>query len=114
MLQHSLNIIGSEWIIIIFIALILLLGTNRFPEMAKKIGKVVGEYNNAKNQIQNEMKDVTKENFEVSGPVKDERKKLEIMASHFGVDCKSKTDDELKKIIDNKIGQPQKETQTKK
>ena len=114
MLQHSLNIIGSEWIIIIFIALILLLGTNRFPEMAKKIGKVVGEYNNAKNQIQNEMKDVTKENFEVSGPVKDERKKLEIMASHFGVNCKSKTDDELRKIIDSKIGQPQKETQTKK
>ena len=56
MLQHSLNIIGSEWIIIIFIAVILLLGTNRFPEIAKKIGKVVGEYNNAKNQIQNEMK----------------------------------------------------------
>jgi sec-independent protein translocase protein TatA len=114
MIQHSLNIIGSEWIIIIFIALILLLGTNRFPEMAKKIGKVVGEYNNAKNQIQNEMKDVTKENFEISGPVKDERKKLEIMASHFGVNCKSKTNDELRKIIDSKIGQPQKETQTKK
>ncbi len=114
MLQHSLNIIGSEWIIIIFIALILLLGTNRFPEIAKKIGKVVGEYNNAKNQIQNEMKDVTKENFEVSGPVKDERKKLEIMASHFGVNCENKTDDELRKIIDSKIGQPQKETQTKK
>ena len=114
MLQYSLNIIGSEWIIIIFIALILLLGTNRFPEIAKKIGKVVGEYNNAKNQIQNEMKDATKENLEVSGPVKDERKKLEIMASHFGVNCESKTDDELRKIIDNKIGQPQKETQTKK
>ena len=114
MLQHSLNIIGSEWLIIIFIAIILLLGTNRFPEIAKKIGKVVGEYNNAKNQIQNEMKDVTKENFEVSGPVKDERKKLEIMASHFGVDHENKTDDELKKIIDGKIGQPQKETQAKK
>ena len=114
MLQHSLNIIGSEWIIIIFIALILLLGTNRFPEIAKKIVKVVGEYNNAKNQIQNEMKDVTKENFEISGPVKDERKKLETMASHFGVNCENKTDDELKKIIDSKIGQPQKETQTKK
>ena len=114
MLQHSLNIIGSEWIIIIFIAIILLLGTNRFPEMAKKIGKVVGEYNNAKNQIQNEMKDVTKENFEISGPVKDERKKLEMMASHFGVNCESKTDDELRKIIDSKIGKPQKETQTKK
>ena len=108
-----MNIIGSEWIMIIFIALILLLGTNRFPDVAKKIGRLVGEYHNAKNQIQTEMKDVTKENLEVSGPVKDERKKLEIMANHFGVDCKSKTDDELKKIIDSKIGQPQKETRSK-
>ena len=114
MLEYLLNIIGTEWIIIIFIALILLLGTNRFPDVAKKIGKLVGEYHNAKNQIQNEMKDVTKENLEVSGPVKDERKKLEIMANHFGVDCKSKTDDELKKIIDSKIGRPQNETETKK
>ena len=114
MLEYLLNIVGSEWIMIIFIALILLLGTKRFPDVAKKIGKLVGEYHNAKNQIQTEMKDVTKENFEVSGPVKDERKKLEIMANHFGVDCKSKTDDELKKIIDSKIGQPQKETQSKK
>ena len=114
MLQHSLNIIGSEWIIIIFIAIILLLGTNRFPEMAKKIGKVVGEYNNAKNQIQNEMKDVTKENFEISGPVKDERKKLETMSNTLGIDFKDKTNDELKKIIENKIGQPKNETQTEK
>jgi sec-independent protein translocase protein TatA len=113
-LEYLLNIIGSEWIMIIFIALILLLGTNRFPDVAKKIGRLVGEYHNAKNQIQNEVRDVTKENFEVSGPVKDERKKLEIMANHFGVDYKTKTDDELKKIIDGKIGQPQKKTQSKK
>ena len=113
MLEYLLNIIGSEWIIIIFIALILLLGTNRFPEAAKKIGKIVGEYKKEKDTVEKQMKDVTKENFEVSGPVKDERKKLEIMASHFGVDHESKTDDELKKIIDSKIGQPQKETQNK-
>jgi len=98
---------------IIFVALILLLGTNRFPEAAKKIGKIVGEYKKAKDTVEKQMKDVTKENLEVSGPVKDERKKLEIMANHFGVDCKSKTDDELKKIIDSKIGQPQKETRAK-
>ena len=114
MFEYLLNIIGSEWIIIIFVALILLLGTNRFPEAAKKIGKIVGEYKKAKDTVEKQMKDVTKENFEVSGPVKDERKKLEIMASHFGVEHENKTDDELKKIIDDKIGQPQKETQAKK
>ena len=114
MLEYSLNIIGTEWIMIIFITLFLLLGTNRFPEAAKKIGKIVGEYKKAKDTVEKQMKDVTKENFEVSGPVKDERKKLEIMASHFGVEHENKTDDELKKIIDSKIGQPQKEAQAKK
>ena len=114
MLEYLLNIIGSEWIMIIFVALILLLGANRFPEAAKKIGKIVGEYKKAKDTVEKQMKDVTNENIEVSGPVKDERKKLEIMAGHFGVDCESKTDEELRKIIDSKIGQPQKETQSKK
>ncbi len=114
MLEYTLNIIGSEWLIIIFIVLILLLGTNRFPEAAKKIGKIVGEYNKAKNQVQNQMKDVTNENIEVSGPVKDERKKLEMMAKTLGVDSKNKTDKEIKKIIDDKIGKPEKEAQAKK
>ena len=113
MLEYTLNIIGSEWLIIIFIVLILLLGTNRFPEAAKKIGKIVGEYNKAKNQVQNQMKDVTNENIEVSGPVKDERKKLEMMAKTLGVDSKNKTDEEIKKIIDGKIGKPEKKTNTK-
>ncbi len=108
MLEYTLNIIGSEWLVIIFIVLILLLGTNRFPEAAKKIGKIVGEYNKAKNQVQNQMKDVTNENIEVSGPVKDERKKLEMMAKTLGVDSKNKTDKEIKKIIDDKIGKPEK------
>ena len=114
MLEYSLNIIGTEWIMIVFIVLILLLGTNRFPEAAKKIGKIVGEYKKAKDTVEKQMKDVTKENFEVSGPVKDERKKLEIMANNFGVDYESKTNDELKKIIDSKIGQPQNKTESKK
>ena len=112
MLEYALNIIGTEWIIIIFIGLILLFGTNRFPDVAKKIGKLVGEYSNAKNQIENEMKGATKQNLQVSGPVKDERKKLEMMANQLGINYENKTDTELKKIIEDKIGQPKNETQT--
>ncbi len=113
MLEYSLNIIGSEWIIIIFVALILLLGTNRFPEAAKKIGKMVGEFNKAKNEIQNEMKDVTNENIEISGPVKNERQKLEIMAKTIGIDSKKKTDDDLRTEIASKIGQRKIDKQSK-
>ena len=114
MLGYLLNIIGSEWMIIIFVAVILLFGSNRFPEAAKKIGKIVGEYKKAKDTVEKEMKDVTKENFEVSGPVKDERQKLDAMSKTLGIDSKSKSDEELREIIKNKIGQPEKETQTKK
>ena len=114
MLEYALNIIGSEWMVIIFVALILLFGTNRFPDVVKKIGRLVGEYSNAKNQIENEMKGATNQNLQVSGPVKDERKKLEMMANKLGIDYKNKTDTELKKIIENKIGQPKNETQTEK
>ena len=99
---------------IIFVALILLLGTKRFPDAAKKIGKIVGEYKKAKDTVEKQMKDVTKENLEVSGPVKDERQKLDVMSNTLGIDSKSKSDEELRKIIKNKIGQPEKETQIKK
>ncbi len=114
MLEYALNIIGTEWIIIIFIGLILLFGTNRFPDVAKKIGKLVGEYSNAKNQIENEMKNSTNQNLQVSGPVKDERKKLEMMATQLEINYENKTDDELRKIIESKIGESKNETQTRK
>ncbi len=109
-----MNIIGTEWIIIIFIGLILLFGTNRFPDVAKKIGKLVGEYSNAKNQIENEMKNSTNQNLQVSGPVKDERKKLEMMAIQLEINYENKTDDELRKIIESKIGESRNETRTEK
>jgi sec-independent protein translocase protein TatA len=113
-LEYALNIIGTEWIIIIFIGLILLFGTNRFPDVAKKIGKLVGEYSNAKNQIENEMKNSTNQNLQVSGPVKDERKKLEMMATQLEINHENKTDDELRKIIESKIGESRNETRTEK
>jgi len=52
-LEYSLNIIGSEWIMIVFVALILLLGTNRFPEAAKKIGKLLVNIKKQRIQLKN-------------------------------------------------------------
>ena len=101
---------GSEWIIIIFVALIVLLGTNRLPEVTKKIGKVVGEYNKAKNDVQSQFKDFTNNNLDVSGPVKDERQKLETIAKSLGIDSSKKSDEQLRELISSKIGKPTQET----
>lgn len=104
---------GSEWIIILFVALIVLLGTNRLPEVSKKIGKVVGEYNKAKNDIQKQFKDVSNSNLNVLGPVQNEREKLDAIAKTIGIDSINKSEEELRKLISGKIGKENQESSTK-
>ena len=91
--------------IIIFVALVLILGTGKLPGAAKKLGKAVNEYNKAKNEIQEQMKEVTDDVPKISGPVESEREKLEMMAKSAGVKTEGKTDDELRENIASTIGQ---------
>ena len=105
-MDYTLNIMGSEWIIIIFVALVVLLGTNRLPDVAKKIGRVVGEYSNTKNQFQNNIKDFSNTNIAINGPVQNERQKLETIAKSLGINFDNKTDDELRESISSKIRNP--------
>jgi sec-independent protein translocase protein TatA len=116
-LDYGLNIIGSEWIIIIFVALILLFGTNKLPEAGKKIGKIVGEYNKAKNEMQNQIKEYSnpnskENNVSINGPVQTERQKLEYMAKSLGINIENKTDLELKQVIETKFGTSQKSAES--
>ncbi len=105
MIEYSLNVGGSEWLIIIFVALVLILGTGKLPGTARKLGKAVNEYNKAKNEIQDQMKEVSEESPKISGPVETEREKLEMIAKSAGVKTEGKTDEEIRKNISEKIGQ---------
>ena len=116
MIDYTLNIIGTEWIIIIFVALILLFGTNKLPEAGKKIGKMVGEYNKAKTEMHNQIKEYTnpdskENNISIDGPVQTERQKLEYMAKSLGINIENKTDSELKQVIESKFGSSQKKSE---
>ena len=91
--------------IIIFVALVLILGTGKLPGAAKKLGSAINEYNKAKNEIQEQMKEVTEEVPKISGPVETEREKLEMIAKSAGVKVEGRTDEELREDIAAKIGQ---------
>ncbi len=104
MLEYYLNMMGSEWIIIIFVALVGLLGTNRLPEVARKFGKIAGEFNKTKNDVQNQFKDLPNTNLSITGKVENEREKLETIAKSLEIDFANKTDDQLREIISSKIG----------
>lgn len=104
MLEHTLNIIGSEWVIIIFVAIVLIFGTNQLPGAARKFGKVVGEYNKAKSEMENQVKGITNHNLQISGPVQNERQKLEMIAKSLGMNTVGKSDEELRNMISGEIG----------
>lgn len=98
-----MNIGPSEWMMIIFVAVVLILGTGKLPGVAKTLGKAVNEYNKAKNEIQGQIKEVTDDAPKISGPVETEREKLEMIAKSIGVKTEGKTDKDLKNIIDEKM-----------
>lgn len=104
LIENSLNIGGSEWIIIIFAVLILILGTNKLPEVARKLGKATYEYNKAKNEVANQMKDFSNHTVEVNGPVQNERQKLESIAKSLGINPIGLSTEQLQQTITNKIG----------
>jgi sec-independent protein translocase protein TatA len=103
MQDYVLNILGSEWIIIVLVAMIVLFGTNKLPDMAKKLGKTVGEFNRARSEIQNQISGITNANLNITNPVQNERQKLEFMAKSLGIDFAAKTDDEIRKAILEKM-----------
>ena len=104
MYDFSLNILGSEWIIIAFVVIVLFLGSKRLPELSRKIGKAVVEYNKTKNMVQNQFQNATGYNINVQGPVQTERQKLEMIAKSLGIDFLNKSDEELRNIIASKMG----------
>lgn len=114
MLEYSLNILGSEWIIIIFVGLLALLGTNRLPDVTRKLGKAVGQYNKTKNEIQSQLGGAFNANLNITAPVQNERQKLEFIAKSLDIDFASKTTDELRKAISEKMTAAQNNDTTSK
>lgn len=107
-----LNIAGSEWAIIILLALVLLFGTKRLPQLSRTIGKAVGEYEKAKQTFRNELEEATEEARRdagisrlprITGPVNTEREKLEAIAASLGIDHAGKTDEELRALISQRM-----------
>jgi sec-independent protein translocase protein TatA len=117
---YSLNIAGSEWLILLITIIIILVPT-KITSITKTLGKVVGEYEKAKNNLLNEKNDILQQttlslnqqqqNYSgpnIQRPVASEREKLEIIAKSLNIDIENKSDDDSRNLISSKL----KETQT--
>lgn len=109
---------GSEWIIIGLITIFLLFGSRKLPDMARHIGKAIGEYNNTKQTLLGEVNKVkinhnSSDDYNneknlyfgkmIQGPVSTEREKLEKIAISLNIEYLDMSDDQLRLIILKKM-----------
>ena len=122
---YSLNIAGSEWLILLITIIIILVPT-KITSITKTLGKVVGEYEKAKTNLLNEKNGFMQQTTpslkqqqqqqqqqkysgpDIQRPVSSEREKLEIIARSLNIDIENKSDDDSRNLISSKL----KETQT--
>ena len=113
----GLNVAGTEWIIIVFAVLVLVLGTNKLPEAAKKFGRAVNEYNRAKEGVKSQVRSMAEQGgggggggVRVGGPVQTEREKLEAICASLGIAHGGRTDAELRRLVAERMGADNPET----
>lgn len=105
-----MTIAGTEWIVIILLALVLLFGTKKLPQVSRSIGKAVGEFEKAREMFRKEMEEASQEARgsaklpKITGPVGSEREKLETLADSLGIaDHSGLSDDELRALISKRL-----------
>ena len=86
--------IGYEWILIIFVIIIVIFGAKKIPEIARSFGKATSEFEKARIQAKNDL--VKIKNADSQNP----REKLESIADTLRIDYVGKDDESLEMDID--------------
>jgi sec-independent protein translocase protein TatA len=84
---------GFEWVLLIVVIIVVFFGVKKIPELARSFGKATGEYEKARTQAKNELK-------QIKSKEKVGREKLEEIADTLGIDYTNKDDDDLREAIE--------------
>lgn len=101
-------ILGEEWLILFFLALFLIFGPKKIPEIARFLGKARMEFERGKMEIEKELselkesisKPVTKTITEtIQQTTSNPTEKLVKIAEELGIDSTGKSEDDLRSEI---------------
>jgi sec-independent protein translocase protein TatA len=97
-----LGMLGSQEILLIFVAIILLFGASRLPELARSMGRSLGEFRRGQQEIERELHSARDGGLAVSSQ-EIALTRVQLMAMNLGIDIAGKTEDQLLVEIDRKI-----------
>lgn len=101
-LTAQIGVTGIEWIILlIIIAIVLLLGPTKLPELARGIGKAIGEFRRGKMEIEKELKKELAQTPSAAGvqTVVEISPRIVDAAKELGIDILDKKERDLKVAI---------------
>ncbi len=90
--------IGSSELIIILVLALLLFGPKKLPELARSVGKAVGEYQKAAHEVEEEIRRAEKE-VKTQTVIVDELLEVHRIARNLGIEIEGKSKDQLLKEI---------------
>jgi sec-independent protein translocase protein TatA len=93
---------GTMEILLIVVAIIILFGASKIPELARSLGKATGEFKKAKSETERELRDVEKSIKESKSP-EEKSSKIKQMAKDLGIATEGKSDDQLLDEIQKKM-----------
>lgn len=94
--------IGTTEIVLIILAIIVLFGPSKIPELARSLGMATGEFKKAKNETEMEFREVEK-SVKEGYSIEENSFKIKHMAGDLGIVTKGKTDEQLLDEIKKKM-----------
>jgi sec-independent protein translocase protein TatA len=94
--------IGPNELLVILIIVFLLFGASKLPELARSLGRSMGEFKKAQREAELELIEFEKRVREGKFTRDEKRSKLEKIAKDLGINPEGKSDDELLEEI-NKL-----------
>ncbi|WP_230972331.1 twin-arginine translocase TatA/TatE family subunit [Archaeoglobus neptunius] len=85
---------GQEWLLILLLIFVLF-GASKLPEVARSLGKSMGEFKKAQREAELELRQFERELIEGRYTQSEKRRKLEKIARDLGIDPEGKSDEEL-------------------
>ena len=93
---------GMTEILIIVVAIVILFGATKIPELARSLGKATGEFRKGKQEVELELKDIEK-SVKEGKPAPDKSSRIRALAKDMGISVEGKSDEQLLEEIQKKM-----------
>jgi sec-independent protein translocase protein TatA len=98
----TMGMLGSQEILLILLAVVFLFGASKLPDLARSMGRSMGEFKRGQIEIENELHSAR--SMAVAAPDTDlALTRVQRMAGNLGIDTTGKTEEQLLAEIDRKM-----------